>query len=169
MKSASPRLRVCGIVVEEGKILLVKIRRFAEGEKFPDESWILPGGGVDFGESLVAALRREMFEETGYVCEIGRVAFVEELIIPADDGSGRAKYHSSSICFYGSIAGGALKTGCDPEFGDHQLILETKWIPIEELQSLVLYPPFLASFLQEGYASGFSQSVAFFESYRYSL
>lgn len=166
MKPVSPRLRACGVVVEDGKILLVKIRRFAEGEMFPDESWILPGGGVDFGESIVEALRRELLEETGYVCDIGRVAFVEELIIPALDG--KAKYHSSSIGFYATIAGGALKTGRDPEFGDHQLILETNWIPIAELRNYVLYPYFLASFLQEGYARGFADGVAFFESHRYS-
>ncbi|MBR8743080.1 NUDIX hydrolase [Nocardiopsis sp. MG754419] len=60
-----PRLRrfaSYGIVTDPaGRILLSRI---AEG--FPGAgSWHLPGGGVDLGEDMRAALRREVVEETG--------------------------------------------------------------------------------------------------------
>lgn len=47
---------------DDGRVLLAKHR-------INDETtvWVGPGGGVEDGESLVAALARELFEETGLV------------------------------------------------------------------------------------------------------
>jgi 8-oxo-dGTP diphosphatase len=164
MNALSPRLRVCGIFIQEGNILLVKHRRFANNTHFPEESWILPGGGVHYGESLTAALKREVLEETGYTCEVGRVAFIKELIFPFDAPKEKAVHHSVSICFYGNIISGSLITGRDPEFGEHQLIIETKWIPINIIEDYVLYPPFLSSFLKSGFENEFPQTVSLYES-----
>ncbi|WP_269751436.1 NUDIX domain-containing protein [Mycolicibacterium mengxianglii] len=52
------RTSVYGVAVRADDVLLVKDR--AGGG-----AWDLPGGGVDDGESLVAALDRELNEETG--------------------------------------------------------------------------------------------------------
>jgi len=51
-----------GLVVKEGKALLVfhpYIKR-----------WFQPGGHIDEGDSPIAAAIREVYEETGYVCEL---------------------------------------------------------------------------------------------------
>jgi 8-oxo-dGTP pyrophosphatase MutT (NUDIX family) len=52
------RASVYGVACRNGAVLLVKEQA---GEGF----WDLPGGGVDDKESLVAALDRELSEETG--------------------------------------------------------------------------------------------------------
>lgn len=67
------QVRVTGILIEEGKILLVK-------QKVSNSrSWSLPGGRLEQGESLEKAIEREMLEETGlktravkllYVCDV---------------------------------------------------------------------------------------------------
>ena len=46
---------------EEGKILLVQKQ---SNQAIAPGRWILPGGAVEFGEKPVAALKRELKEET---------------------------------------------------------------------------------------------------------
>lgn len=46
-----------------GEVLLIRPHSYAENE------WTLPGGGVEQGESPVAAMRRELAEELGIRCE----------------------------------------------------------------------------------------------------
>ena len=53
------KTRVTGILIEDQKILLVK-------QKVTDSrNWSLPGGALEFGETLEECIIREMFEETG--------------------------------------------------------------------------------------------------------
>ncbi|MEJ2005913.1 MAG: NUDIX domain-containing protein [Cyclobacteriaceae bacterium] len=55
------RIRVCGILIRDGSLLLAEHRGIGENGSI----LIPPGGGVEFGESLKDALRREFREETG--------------------------------------------------------------------------------------------------------
>ena len=49
-----PRIRVSAILRWQGRVLLCR------QEKPGKEYWLLPGGGVDSGETLIEALRREL-------------------------------------------------------------------------------------------------------------
>lgn len=60
-----PNLAVNVAVMENGKILLTKREDF--------ETWILPSGGVEDGESLAQAAIRETKEETGLDVELTRL------------------------------------------------------------------------------------------------
>ena len=54
-----PRVRVSAILRWKGRVLLCR------HEKPGKEYWLLPGGGVDGGETIIEALRRELREELG--------------------------------------------------------------------------------------------------------
>jgi 8-oxo-dGTP pyrophosphatase MutT (NUDIX family) len=57
------RVAACCVVEDDrGRILLT--RRAQHMRSFP-KAWVLPGGGVDAGETIAAAAAREVLEETG--------------------------------------------------------------------------------------------------------
>ncbi len=69
-----PTIRVAGLLIHEGSILMV------EQGRGDDRYWLLPGGGVQFGETLSDALRRELREELGMRVGVqGLVAIVESI------------------------------------------------------------------------------------------
>lgn len=76
MSPQKPTIRVSGLLVDEGRILMVEQAR---GE---ERYWLLPGGGVEFGESLADALRRELLEELGLRVHVHRLLAVAESISP---------------------------------------------------------------------------------------
>jgi ADP-ribose pyrophosphatase YjhB (NUDIX family) len=77
-----PQLAVSAAIFREGKVLLVRRAR-SPAKGF----YSLPGGRVEFGESLHQALTREVDEETGLDIEIVALAGWRE-VLPATAGAG---------------------------------------------------------------------------------
>ena len=55
------RNRGAAIIVQEGKIALIK--RIREDETY----YVFPGGGIEEGETAEEAMKREIYEELGYI------------------------------------------------------------------------------------------------------
>jgi 8-oxo-dGTP diphosphatase len=129
-----PRIRVSAILRWHGRVLLIR------HEKAGREVWLLPGGGVNTGESLVDALAREIEEEVGVEARSleGPVALVDSI---APERSLRAK-HVVHIIFAGDLDG-SLETvsSQDAAVRGHRLFT------LDELDGIVLHPP-IARFLQ---------------------
>jgi 8-oxo-dGTP diphosphatase len=125
-----PRIRVSAILRWEDRILLC---RHEKGEK---DHWLLPGGGVNSGESLVDALHRELLEEVGIKDELpveGPVAIVDSI---APQRSFAAK-HVVHIIFAGDLGSRSLEmvSSKDAAVRGHRLF------GVGDLDEVVLHPP----------------------------
>lgn len=72
------RVRSCGLLVENKKLLLLKM----DGVGPLGELWAPPGGGVEFGESLKEAAKRELKEELNLTVNIKESFIITEFISP---------------------------------------------------------------------------------------
>lgn len=96
-----PRLRVCALLRwRDGRVLLIR------HEKNGREAWLLPGGGVEAGESLLDALRRELAEEVGLDGGAGELSFegpiaIAESFPPDRNRPGKHVVHVVFACDLG--------------------------------------------------------------------
>ena len=125
-----PRIRVSAVLRWEDRVLLCR------HEKSGREYWLLPGGGVNSGESLVEALRRELDEEVAIGDDLmfeGPVAVVDSI---APKRAFVAK-HVVHIIFAADLTGRSLEavTSQDVAVRGHRLF------DGRELEEVVLHPP----------------------------
>jgi ADP-ribose pyrophosphatase YjhB (NUDIX family) len=151
--AVEPRIRVAVCLTSGDRLLLVAHR------KARHRYWLLPGGGVESGETLVAAARRELLEETGVDVEIGRLVIVCEAIEPG----GR---HLVNLVFAagggthpaaGGLEAGPAVSPPHPPVRD-PAIAEVRWVTRAELLSLELHPP-IADAVAAAWTAGFTGDV----------
>jgi 8-oxo-dGTP diphosphatase len=133
-----PRVRVSAILRWRGRLLLLR------HEKAGAEAWLLPGGGVRLGESLLDALQRELSEETGLFTDgldvtfEGPVALVDS-IAPS---SSRLRKHVVHVIFAADVSGSLEDVSSRDE-----AVRGHRAFRLAELDSIVLHPP-IQRFLQ---------------------
>jgi len=121
--SKTVRIRVCGILVENGRLLLVSHKK--DGGIY----WLLPGGGVNYGESLDQALVREFMEELNIGIAIGPLAMVCDSIDP------EGERHVLNICFRCAYDSGEFRIGSEERLHGYS------FFDAESLGELPMYPP----------------------------
>ncbi len=101
-----PILGVGALIIHESRILLVE-----RGKEPLKGYWSLPGGMVEVGETLEAAIRREVREETTLEIEVLEVVEVFERIMR--DDAGRPEYHYVLIDYLCRPLGGEARPASD--------------------------------------------------------
>ncbi len=119
------RVRVCGILIEEEKILMIKHRSIGKNGML----WAPPGGGMQYGESAEKTIHREFEEETGLKINVDRYLFTHEFLNPP--------LHAIELFFEVSRLSGDLKRGYDPEMHkDEQIIAQVAFLDMDKIKEI---------------------------------
>ncbi len=115
---------IIGVIKHKNTYLLTKLNQ--NGDRYHGK-WQLPGGGLEFGESLEDCLRREVKEETGL--EIQNLQLIPHIHSEVRDG-----WHGVLIAFL-----------CTPQSPDQRIVLDGEasdygWYTIEEIEKLDTFP-----------------------------
>ncbi|MCC6188356.1 MAG: NUDIX hydrolase [Anaerolineales bacterium] len=96
-------VRYQGAIVRDHHLLLIHHKEHADGRGY----WLLPGGGIETGETEEACVRREMHEETNLAVAVERLL----LDAPGVPG-GIYKQRRTFLC---KVVGGEARPGYEPE------------------------------------------------------
>ena len=119
---------VGGVVIRDGRVLLIRRGK----EPFKGE-WSIPGGHLEWGETIEQAVVRELHEETGLEVRVGELLEVVERIDSLEDGGGRGaappgsspRFHYILLDYFCEAATGAPQAGGDAA--------EISWVTETEL------------------------------------
>jgi ADP-ribose pyrophosphatase YjhB (NUDIX family) len=142
IKKKAVRIRVAGVLSDQGKVLLV------QHEKNGHEYWLLPGGGVNFGETLEKALEREFIEETSLRVQVQRPILVSEVVAPDKSR------HGLHLVFIVKQISGKLKVVPDKR------LRSACFTPWPEIPKLTFFPD-IANQLYTLYRKQFPATVKF--------
>lgn len=117
------KIRPAVAIIENEKILTMHYQYGGQ------DVYNLPGGNLEFGESLTLALTRELKEELGITIEIGELMMVGEVHFSDP------QKQTIHFIFEGKIVEG--NPTLNPE---HTSALAIRWLSIKELSNVNLYP-----------------------------
>jgi len=116
-----PYLAVSAAIFRDGKVLIVRrARKPALGV------YTLPGGGVETGETLIEAVRREVREETALEIEPVALAGHREAIVR--DAQGGIERHFVILCFAARWVAG------EPKLNEE--LDDARWLDPAEISAL---------------------------------
>jgi 8-oxo-dGTP diphosphatase len=119
----SPLVGVGAIIIDDGRVLLVK-----RGHPPLAGEWSIPGGVLELGETLREAAVREAREETCLAVEAAELLGVYDRVLRDDDG--RTLYHFVLIDFLCSRVAGEARASDDAD--------EVHWFTPAEIAELGL-------------------------------
>jgi len=128
-----PVVGIGAVIIQDGKIALIK-----RGNEPSKGKWTIPGGLVELGESLEAAVIRETEEE---VClEVENPTLIGVVDNVDLDEQGKVKYHYVIIDYLVHVKSGVIQAASDAE--------ELRWVHFDEVENYNLTASFRLFFRQ---------------------
>lgn len=132
------RITVRAVIIQDGRILLIKKESLSEGVRYT-----LPGGALDSGETLHQAVVRECQEEINTRVDAYDVLHIADFFIPKLTPKPYTR-HQLEVLIECSVPDDYMpESGADPD--KHQVGVE--WLPIENLTEYRLSPQFFSELL----------------------
>ena len=116
-----PLVAVGAVVFKEDKVLLV-----LRGKPPAENSWTIPGGSVELGETLQEAAEREIREETGLFIQAREPVYTFDVI--ERDHKGEILFHYVIVDLEADYVSGELRPGDDA--------VDVCWASSQDLKSL---------------------------------
>jgi 8-oxo-dGTP diphosphatase len=142
--SGKIRIRVAVIIPQDDKILLV--RHVKDDRQY----WLIPGGGVDFGETIDECAKREIKEETNIDVKLLKLLFISESV------SREYERHLVNLFFLGQ----ALNPDDELKVLKDERVQEARYVPVSRLNDLELHPP-VAAFITRAFKDEFKGPTLF--------
>ncbi|MCK4261486.1 NUDIX hydrolase [bacterium] len=115
-------VRVAVILVKGNKILLAGHRKRSR------TYWVLPGGKVEYGETIEETAKREMKEETNLKIRLNELVFIDETI------TGNGGRHVINFYFTAKALSGKLKVA------KGKVLREAKFFSPKQVKDLIVLP-----------------------------
>lgn len=125
------RIAVDAVVEQAGQLLLIEYDDAQLGRH-----WGLPGGGVEPGERIHDAVRREVLEETGAQVVVGRLLLVNEYD-PTGAGGRYTEEHELRLLFHCTLLDD--RPLIEPSLPDPAQI-GVGWVALADLRQLPFFP-----------------------------
>ena len=131
------------IIIRNDQLLVI------HRNKYGQEYYTLPGGGIDAGETAQQAIIRELAEETGVNVTLGPLVFIEN---PGNPFGRQYVF----LCTYE-----AGEPALHPDSEEAELnkaganTYVPMWLPLKDLSSVRFMSPRLCQAIQNGLANGF--------------
>jgi ADP-ribose pyrophosphatase YjhB (NUDIX family) len=142
--SKNIRIRIAVIIPRDDEILLVK------HVKDDRQYWLIPGGGLNFGETIEECARREIKEETNKDIKIIKLLFLSESV------SKDYERHLINLFFLGHV----INPEDELRVNEDERIKEARFIPISQLNQIELHPP-VAPFIMKAHKNDFKSPPQF--------
>jgi molecular chaperone GrpE (heat shock protein) len=157
-EQAKIKVVIGALIFYEGKLFLGK-----DNGKWA-KKWIIPGGKMDFGESIEEAIKREVKEETGLEIEVKKIGEVKSIVKPKE-------FHDKNTHFVMIDCISEAKS--DKVKLDKREIADYKWVKPEEAleEDLLEYSRkpienYLKDISKKDYLAGWQRCKADFENYK---
>ena len=137
MKTAVFNYRVAAIMIVDNHVLIHK--------QVKDEHWALPGGRVELLEDSQTSIVREVKEELGIDVKVDRLLWFTENFFDYNNKN----YHEIGLYYKVSPTDGRFSMQSEAFFGEEGDWLVYQWVPIGQLENILLYPEFVRTSLTE--------------------
>ncbi len=143
-----PPDRAVAIVIHNKNILLIE--RMNDGQHY----WVMPGGGVEVNETIEEAVIREVLEETSLEVEIVKKLYIH-MYNSAHMGRGDQYFF---LCSYVSGDPRLGNSNEKVEMDSGRQYYKPQWVPLQSLDTLLLYPLEIRDWLIEDLKNNFKDT-----------